>query len=56
MIPANKTVDYVVTAVSGRALASFETAGAAQSFRDDRRKRRVPTRLFKVETTREELA
>lgn len=51
-----KSTDYLVTAVSGRPLANFETVAAAQGFRDDRTKRRVPTRLFKVETTREELA
>ena len=55
MKTATKTTDYLVTARSGRPLANFETFDAAKGFRDDRAKLRVPTRLFKVETVREEL-
>lgn len=52
----SKSIEYIVTARGGRALASFETVEAAENFRDQRHAMRVPTRLFKVETTREEIA
>lgn len=50
-----RSTGYLVTAKSGRPLNSFDSPDAAQAFRTDRARRKVPTRLFLITTTREEL-
>lgn len=50
-----KTKEYLVSAVGGRPLASFQTALDRDEIHERRARRKVPTRLFKIETTREEL-
>lgn len=51
----DRSTGYLVTAKSGRPLSSFETQEAAQAFRIERARRKIPTRLFRTTTIRKEL-